>query len=115
MVLDYIALAIMVLLVGVLVFAVVKLGALPGKIAESRSHPQADAIRVCGWLGLILGVLWLVALVWAYTKPLEVACSGGGLADGDAAASSSESEEPECPPGDESDSGALDGKEDSAA
>jgi hypothetical protein len=28
------------------------LGALPGNIARSRAHPQADAINMCGWLGL---------------------------------------------------------------
>ena len=35
-----------------------------------RGHPQADAIYVLGWIGVItLGVAWLVALAWAYTKP----------------------------------------------
>jgi len=41
---------------------------LPGKIAEKRRHPQTDAIRVSGWVGLItLGVFWPLALIWAYT------------------------------------------------
>ena len=46
------------------------LGSLPGKIARSRNHPQAEAITVCGWLGLLLtgGLLWVVAMVWAYTS-----------------------------------------------
>lgn len=67
--LDYIALAILILLVLVIVFAVLKLAALPGKLAESKGHPQADAIRVCGWLGLLTGgVCWIIALVWAYTR-----------------------------------------------
>ena len=30
-----------------------KLAALPGKIADRREHPQTDAIRVTGWLGLL--------------------------------------------------------------
>ena len=47
------------------------LGSLPGKIAVKRGHPQADAIRACGWLGLVtLGILWPVAFIWAYMKPL---------------------------------------------
>lgn len=46
------------------------LGGLPGSIARSRGHPNASAISVCGWVGIItFGVFWLVALVWAYTNP----------------------------------------------
>ncbi len=39
------------------------LGSLPGKIARARNHPQADAINICGWLGLPSGIFWLPALV----------------------------------------------------
>ena len=46
------------------------LGALPGKIAAERGHPQADAVRVAGWLGLLmLGLFWPLALIWAYLSP----------------------------------------------
>ena len=48
----------------------VELGSLPGKKAAERQHPQADAINVLGWLGLIAGgVGWIVAMVWAHMKP----------------------------------------------
>ena len=43
------------------------LGNLPGQIA-SRGHPHAVAIRVCGGLGLMIFVFWLVALAWAYVR-----------------------------------------------
>lgn len=60
----------MAVLVAVVIWLVVLLGPLPGKIARGRDHPQADAKFVLGWIGLItLGVAWLVALVWAYTRP----------------------------------------------
>ena len=50
------------------------LGELPGKIAAQREHPQAEAIRVAGWLGLItLGVLWPFALIWAFVQGLGAA------------------------------------------
>ena len=66
-------------LVGVVIWFVVLLGPLPGKIAAERGHPQADAIRVLGWVGLItMGGAWLVALVWAYYKPKP---TGGGDPD----------------------------------
>ncbi len=68
MVLDYIALGIMIFLILLVVWIVLKLGALPGKIAAKRGHPQVDAIRVAGWIGILtMGVFWPLALVWAYT------------------------------------------------
>ena len=57
---------ILLVLLGIWIF--VKLAALPGQKAVERGHPQAEAINVLGWVGLLLGVApWLVALVWAYT------------------------------------------------
>ena len=59
---------ILLVLIGIWIF--VKLAALPGQKAAERGHPQAEAINVLGWIGLLLGVApWLIALVWAYTKP----------------------------------------------
>lgn len=56
-------------LLGLWVF--VEIGSLPGKKAHERNHPQAEAINVLGWVGLLLGgVGWMVALVWAYMKPI---------------------------------------------
>ncbi|MCK5354117.1 MAG: DUF3302 domain-containing protein, partial [Methyloprofundus sp.] len=35
--------------------------------AQSRNHPQAEAINVCGWFGAItMGILSPVAFIWAY-------------------------------------------------
>ena len=51
-------------------YAAFRLGSLPGQIASRRGHPQADAIRVAGWVGLAtLGLFWPVALIWAFTRP----------------------------------------------
>ena len=61
-----------VVLVFMIVFAllllalVVVLAALPGKIAKARKHPQTQAVNVCGWVGLPTGILWAVAMVWAF-------------------------------------------------
>ena len=61
---------ILVLLFLLVAWLFVELGGLPGKKARERDHPQAEAIEVLGWLGLLLGgVGWVVALIWAYTKP----------------------------------------------
>lgn len=71
--LDVFTFFIMVLLIAVIIILVVILGSLPGKIARQCNHPQADAVRVCGWLGIVtVGILWPVALIWAYLKPVQV-------------------------------------------
>lgn len=56
-------------LLGIAIY--VELAKFPGKKAREREHPQADAINVLSWVGLLFGgVPWLIALVWAYTRPL---------------------------------------------
>jgi len=68
--LDYFTFVVLAVLIGAGIWIVILLGGLPGKLAAKRGHPQADAIRVAGWLGLLtLGVLWPFALIWAFTKP----------------------------------------------
>ena len=67
--LDILTFVVMFVLLTAVAVLVKVLGALPGEIARSRAHPQADAINVCGWLGILtLGVTWPVALIWAYTR-----------------------------------------------
>lgn len=44
---------------------------LPEKIAEKRHHPQKDAIHVLCLLSLVFGgLLWPLAWLWAYTRPV---------------------------------------------
>jgi len=72
MVLDIFALVVMGVLLAFVILLVVKLGPIPGNIATSRGHPQADAIYALGWIGVItLGLAWPIALVWAYTRSGE--------------------------------------------
>lgn len=67
--LDVFALIILAVLLITAVAVIGVLGALPGRIARNRRHPQADAIAVGGWIGLLfLGVLWPLMLIWAYTR-----------------------------------------------
>lgn len=61
---------VILVLIGIWVF--VELAKLPGAKAKERDHPQAEAINILGWLGLLFGgVPWLIALVWAYTNPIS--------------------------------------------
>ena len=44
---------------------------LPEKIADKRHHPQKDAIHTLCLLSLLFGgLLWPIAWLWAYTKPI---------------------------------------------
>jgi Protein of unknown function (DUF3302) len=44
---------------------------MPEKIAHKRHHPQLDAIRTLCLLSLAFGgLLWPLAWLWAYTKPV---------------------------------------------
>ena len=56
---------IFVLLVGITA-AIVVLGSLPGKIAEERGHPYAEAVNVASWVGIFTGVMWPFVFIWAF-------------------------------------------------
>ena len=44
---------------------------LPEKIAHKRHHPQFEAIRTLCLLSLVFGgLLWPLAWLWAYSKPV---------------------------------------------
>jgi hypothetical protein len=44
---------------------------LPEQIAHKRHHPQFEAIRTLCLLSLVFGgLLWPLAWIWAYTKPV---------------------------------------------
>ena len=67
----YIALVVLfVVPIGVgIVFWLVHI--LPEKVAEKRHHPQKDAIHTVCTLSLFFGgILWPIAWIWAYTKPV---------------------------------------------
>jgi hypothetical protein len=44
---------------------------LPEKAAKKRNHPQKDAIHMLCLLSLVFGgLLWPLAMLWAYVKPM---------------------------------------------
>ena len=68
--LDVFALVVLVVLALAAAGVWILLGMMPGKLARQRNHPQADAISICGWWGVItLGLLLPIAWIWAYTNP----------------------------------------------
>ena len=80
--LDIFAIIVLAILLLAAVAIWVVLAMLPGKIAKSRNHPQAEAINIGGWLGaLFAGVLWPIFLIWAYTKPIRIAQGDDGSSE----------------------------------
>ena len=60
---------ILVPIIGIVVFWLVHI--LPEKIAHQRQHPQQEAIQVLCLLSLVFGgMLWPLAWLWAYSKPV---------------------------------------------
>ncbi len=68
---DWLALFILfaVPIAGIVLFWLVHI--LPEKIAENRHHPQKESIKVLCLLSLVFGgMLWPIAWLWAYTRPV---------------------------------------------
>jgi hypothetical protein len=61
---------IIVPVVGIAVFWILHVW--PEKVAERKNHPQASAIQALCLMSLVFGgLLWPLAMLWAYMKPLE--------------------------------------------
>ena len=55
----------------VLIVAFLAVHIIPEKIAEKRRHPQLGAIKCLCFLSLVFGgLLWPIAWLWAYSKPV---------------------------------------------
>lgn len=84
---DVMAFVVFAVLLAVAVIVVVTLGSLPGQIAHRRGHPQAAAVNVTAWLGVAtLGLLWPLALVWAFLDQRPAAAAEAGARPGPPAA-----------------------------
>lgn len=66
MALDYFALAMLIVIVGLVVYGVVAVYGIPYEIAKKRNHPHQDAIGAATWVSLFtLAVLWPFLWIWA--------------------------------------------------
>ena len=68
---DWLAIVVLILVpvVAIVVFWLVHV--LPERFAEQRHHPQTAAIQVLCLLSLVFGgLLWPIAWLWAFTKPV---------------------------------------------
>lgn len=44
---------------------------LPGRIAISRKHPDAEAVKIMGYAGFLPVYPWMQAFIWAF-KPTDI-------------------------------------------
>ena len=69
---DYVTFATAFLAGGAGVLTYIWIAGLPGRIALARNHPEAEAVKLMGWAGLLPTVLpWIQALIWAF-KPTDI-------------------------------------------
>jgi hypothetical protein len=68
---DFATFAVLVMSVAVFLTFLVWMAGLPGRIAIARKHPEAEAVRIMGYLGFLPLVPWIQAFIWAF-KPTNV-------------------------------------------
>jgi hypothetical protein len=68
---DYITFVALLIFAIAAVVILVLVAGLPGKIAISRNHPDAEAVKMMGWAGFLAVVPWIQAFIWAF-KPTDI-------------------------------------------
>jgi Protein of unknown function (DUF3302) len=68
---DYITFVALLIFAVAAVIGLVLVAGLPGKIAISRNHPDAEAVKMMGWAGFLAVVPWIQAFIWAF-KPTDI-------------------------------------------
>jgi len=69
---DYATFATAALAGGAGVLTYIWIAGLPGRIALARNHPEAEAVKIMGWAGLLPTILpWIQAFIWAF-KPTDI-------------------------------------------
>ncbi len=71
---EYVALAILLLGLTMLIYALVWLHGIPHQLAEKNNHPHKSAIHVACWLSVFtLHALWPLVYLWAIMPSKKLA------------------------------------------
>lgn len=68
---DYLTFATGLASAIVAIVIILWIAGLPGQIAISRKHPEAEAVKVMGYAGFLAVVPWIQAFIWAF-KPTDI-------------------------------------------
>jgi hypothetical protein len=68
---DYVTFAVLFACIAIGLTFIVWLAGLPGQIAISRKHPDAEAVKIMGYSGFVAMVPWIQAFIWAF-KPTDI-------------------------------------------
>lgn len=72
MALDYIALFLLFVIIGLVVYGVIAVYGIPYEIAKKRNHPHQDAIGAATWVSIFtLATLWPFLWIWALAYRLD--------------------------------------------
>jgi Protein of unknown function (DUF3302) len=88
--LEYAALALLIIMVLFIIYLVIYIHDIPYEIAKERGHPHQDAIHIAGWVSMFLmHSIWPFLWIWAYLyKPdgkfMQLELTGAGSAEQDA-------------------------------
>jgi len=75
---DWLAIIVIIVVPCVVIVLFWMVHVLPEKIAHKRHHPQRDAIQTLCLLSLVFGgLLWPLAWLWAYTRPVAFRAAYG--------------------------------------
>jgi hypothetical protein len=81
---DVLALVVLFVVPAIVIVLFWIVHVLPEKIAHKRHHPQREAITTLCLLSLVFGgLLWPLAWIWAYTKPIGYRVAYGTDKHGD--------------------------------
>ena len=70
--LTWVALGLIFFVIVLIVYTIVVLHMVPGKVARKNNHPQLKAIEICSLMGLIIFPFWMIAMVWAHVRPPDI-------------------------------------------
>jgi hypothetical protein len=70
MFLDYLALAMLIIGISLVIYTFIYIHDIPYQIAKKRDHEQKEAIHLACWLSLFtLHAIWPIVFIWAVMKP----------------------------------------------
>ena len=69
---DYLTFVTLIVLAAAFFSIAMWILGLPGRIAISRRHPHAEAVKLMGWVGFLAVIPWVHALIWSMHDAITI-------------------------------------------